>query len=446
MPSPDGLITSREICQDAIVSRHVATGALDRIEMFGGDIGFVDRVTTLGVCTPNELGHVAYLVPDGALYKCDGTSWVNIVDLSAISPITSTQIEDGAITTPKLAANAVTAAKIAANTITANQIAANTITAGEIAANTVTAAEIAANAIVADLISGGTINTTEIVVGSTLTLGGSGVVRTAETGQRVELNALAHDRIRFYSGDTEEAHAANIYATDLALYFDAPQHTLGGSWAMSWIEARTNRNLTRMSIQHFGTPAGGGIPHVLIDETVVIDPDKQIVGDIRDIDVVNNPNKVLLPGILVEMNPPTWKADTTDPSAYEDASVGWWIRVGNLVWFSLLFHKDDDALTATDRGSGDYYWNPATDGAPPVDMSLIDSTHPESLVCGSAIAHPAATGQSYDGTCEIDKSNGGIYVRWNTTGMSNRFGRSRPLIWGAGNSLVMSGTYVTADS
>ena len=75
MPSPDGLITSREICQDAIVSRHITPGTIDDEAMFDAGIQPVQRVSALGVCTPTELGQFAYLVPDGLLYKCDGTSW-----------------------------------------------------------------------------------------------------------------------------------------------------------------------------------------------------------------------------------------------------------------------------------------------------------------------------------------------------------------------------------
>ena len=44
-------------------------------------------------------------------------------------------------------------------------------------------------------------------------------------------------------------------------------------------------------------------------------------------------------GGLTKIDQPTWKADDIDPdpTAYNDNSVGFWARSGNLVWFSVTF-------------------------------------------------------------------------------------------------------------
>lgn len=71
--------------------------------------------------------------------------------------ITSTQITDGAISTPKLAAGAVETANLAADAVVASKIAAGAITAGKIAAGVVTATELAADSVVAGKIAAGAI-------------------------------------------------------------------------------------------------------------------------------------------------------------------------------------------------------------------------------------------------------------------------------------------------
>lgn len=83
-------------------------------------------------------GSLVYLTTDGKLYKTEtGSAWepvVTAVDLDG--QITSTQISDGAISTPKLAANSVVAGKVAAGAIGTNELAAGAITAEKIATNT----------------------------------------------------------------------------------------------------------------------------------------------------------------------------------------------------------------------------------------------------------------------------------------------------------------------
>lgn len=93
------------------------------------------------------------------------SDWVASQAVAAIGgtfPITTTEITDGAVSTPKLAANSVDATKIAANTITASQIAGGTITSTEIANGTITGTDIAGTTITGSNIVTGTITTTQI--------------------------------------------------------------------------------------------------------------------------------------------------------------------------------------------------------------------------------------------------------------------------------------------
>ncbi len=459
MPSPDGLITSREISQDAIVSRHITHGTINDEAMFHPTIQPVQRVDVLGVCSQAELGQFAYLVPDGLLYKCDGGSWVNATDVSELTgEITTTQIADDAVTTPKLSAGAVIASKITAGTSTAHEIAADTITAGEIAADTITAQEIAAHtitaeeidadAITADIIVGGTINTTEIIVGSTMTLAGSGVIQTAESGQRVEITAADHDRIAFHSGDALEpvdgpSHiVADSYGTDPAprLTIRGPQADWGtdtpdGSWFSHFQQPHDQDGDPALEIGYDGEATG--TPYMLLDEHMVLGAGAQIFLTAAGID--DDPSQAIMPGVLTKMDPPTWKAETTDPtpSAYNDNSVGFWIRVGNEVWFSIVFVYNDSGVGTGDNGSGDYYWDPAADGAPAVDSSIYGNSENQFITCGVMYADPSA-GSTIYGAAEIDNTNSRIYARYDLF----RVDRTHPFAFDESEVLILSGTYI----
>lgn len=116
--------------------------------------------------------------------------------------IVSTQITDGAISTPKLAAGSVTAAQIAADTITAAQIAANAITASELAANAVTADKINANAVTADKIAANSITAAKIVSGSITsteiaanTITAANIAAGTITGTQIAAGSINADRI-----------------------------------------------------------------------------------------------------------------------------------------------------------------------------------------------------------------------------------------------------------
>ena len=143
---------------------------------------------------PNPVGYtgvkVVFLTTTGKLYRYVSGAWTvavpavdvtgqltdsQLADISAAKltgQITSTQITDGAISTPKLAAGSVSTAKLAAgsvttsilaaNAVTATEIAAGAITTSKLAANAVTANELAANSVIAGKISAGAVSTTAL--------------------------------------------------------------------------------------------------------------------------------------------------------------------------------------------------------------------------------------------------------------------------------------------
>lgn len=90
----------------------------------------------------------------------------DLATLDGKFPIGSTDISDGAISTPKLAANSVSADKIIANAVGADKIAANSIGADKIIANSIGADKLAANAVTAGKIAAGAVTADKLAAGA----------------------------------------------------------------------------------------------------------------------------------------------------------------------------------------------------------------------------------------------------------------------------------------
>lgn len=138
------IVEAANLASGAVTASKLAAQAVE-LTKFANGIEPVTIVTGGSLPTSKSTETIFW---SGKLYRWNGTAYtaeVPVVDLSG--QITSTQISDGAISTPKLAANAVTATNIAAGAVTAGKIAADAVTAGTIAAGAVNAAQIAAGAI-----------------------------------------------------------------------------------------------------------------------------------------------------------------------------------------------------------------------------------------------------------------------------------------------------------
>ena len=86
----------------------------------------------------------------------------------AATKIGTSQIKNGAVTTPKLHKNAVATGKIQNAAVTADKIASGAVTADKIASGAVTADKIASGAVTADKIAAGVIPTTPVVLFATV--------------------------------------------------------------------------------------------------------------------------------------------------------------------------------------------------------------------------------------------------------------------------------------
>ena len=108
------------------------------------DVNFPEGFTGVQIVvslpsTGNFIGRIVYLNTDGKLYRYTATGWTRETAATDIAgQITSTQISDGAISTPKLAAASIVASKIQAGAVTSDAILTGAILSAKIASGAIT--------------------------------------------------------------------------------------------------------------------------------------------------------------------------------------------------------------------------------------------------------------------------------------------------------------------
>ena len=130
-----------------------------------------------------------------------------------------------------------------------------------------------------DKLVGGTISTTEITIASTLTMGTGGVIRTATSGNRIEIIEAFGDQIRFFSGGSSETTPAQMVVSAVS---NAPELQISnGTTASLGIGAflRFNRlgDAALSASQSLSTTTlelrAGGSQVLLVKKTQVLHPD-----------------------------------------------------------------------------------------------------------------------------------------------------------------------------
>lgn len=133
-----------------ITNAQLASGAVDATK-FASSV----EPTTLVSSVPGtkSTNHI-FNTTDGKIYRWNGSAYIATVPTTDLSgTISSTQITDGAITTPKMTANSINGDRIAAGTLDASKITADSITAGQIAAGAITSSELSTGAVTAGKIA-----------------------------------------------------------------------------------------------------------------------------------------------------------------------------------------------------------------------------------------------------------------------------------------------------
>ena len=92
MPTPDGRISTQQLCTDGVTERHIADnavtgdqiapGAVDEVA-FAVGVRPVEIVDTLPLTA--TAGDVCYLTTDYKLYRYDGVAWTDTFDFDATS-------------------------------------------------------------------------------------------------------------------------------------------------------------------------------------------------------------------------------------------------------------------------------------------------------------------------------------------------------------------------
>lgn len=150
------VVEAGNLASGAVTATKLAANAV-ALTNFASGIEPVSVVSSLPSPSGYTGAKVVLLTTDGKLYRYASGAWTvavpaadvtgtltnsQIADLAAAKltgQITSTQITDGAISTPKLAAGAVTANELAANSVVAGKVAAGAISADQLAVGAVTA-------------------------------------------------------------------------------------------------------------------------------------------------------------------------------------------------------------------------------------------------------------------------------------------------------------------
>ena len=150
------LVGTADLGPLVVEAGNIASGAISASKLAANAVGltaFAAGIEPTSIVTGSTLPttkstSTIYLTGTGKLYRWNGTAYTAAVDTTDLNgTITSTQITDGAITTPKMTANSISGDRITAGTLAADKLVANSITAGQIQAGAIGADQIAANSI-----------------------------------------------------------------------------------------------------------------------------------------------------------------------------------------------------------------------------------------------------------------------------------------------------------
>ncbi|WP_412065114.1 hypothetical protein [Rhizobium sp. SYY.PMSO] len=222
-------VDATKLADASVTAAKIADAAVSTTK-FANGIRPVEIVATLPTMGNIE-GRTVYLTTDDKLYRYTGSAWTSATPSTDITgqltdaqiaavaaakvtgQITSTQITDGAISTPKLAAGAVTANELAANSVVAAKIAANAIVAAAISAGAVTTNAIAAGAVTTSQIAANTITAGQIAAGA---IGATQIAADAVTTAKIAAGAVTASELAANAVTAGKIAANAIVATNIA--------------------------------------------------------------------------------------------------------------------------------------------------------------------------------------------------------------------------------------
>lgn len=205
-----GSITAEKIAAGAIVAGSIAAGSIAAAEIAAGAITAeklaVDAVTAgsiaAGAIGAEEIAAGA-IQTDKLAANAVTAAKVNVADLQA-AVVTAAVVNALSISANAIRAGILDVARIDAGSIKAEKldvtsVQAAVVTAAKVNALTLNAVNITGGSISGINITGSTINGGTVNVNGALTMGASGVLRTAPSGRRLELVNSPADAMKLYS-------------------------------------------------------------------------------------------------------------------------------------------------------------------------------------------------------------------------------------------------------
>ncbi len=165
------------------------------------------------------------------IYRRTSNAWTAVqLGGAALANINANAITAGTIDASVITVSNITAANISTGTLSADRIAANSLNVDKLTAGTLRAGTVYTGDIVASQITAGTITAAISMTSATIT---GGTIRTAASGQRIQLSTTDANRIYFYGSGTTTETVGAISVDANRIFMVAPGTTYGNGAVFS---------------------------------------------------------------------------------------------------------------------------------------------------------------------------------------------------------------------
>ena len=257
MPTPDGSIGSRDLCTGAAVERVIADGGVTSLKISATlqSDNFASGSAGWQINRATGSAEFQDAVIRGTLNAADITTGYIDASVIEVRNLNATELKSGSISADRIATTSLNASNIKSGTLSADYISGGTVSAdilyggtisgGDVSITNLNASNITSGVITAEYISVSNLSalsgdTGNLTITGTLIMNGSGGIKTASGGARIEIGggvASAAQNIDFYdtTGSSGSLSASASGTNWLAVEFDLVtfEPTGGGAYRLS---------------------------------------------------------------------------------------------------------------------------------------------------------------------------------------------------------------------